>query len=1032
MTTTAVGAALDRDRFRDPDGRYRSVPFLSWNDDLDDDELRRQIGELHRAGQGGFFIHARIGLRTPYLSEAWFHSVRTCLDEARRLGMAAWLYDEDRWPSGFAGGLVPALGEAYRSHALIGLVSVLPIAVKEALVRVTGRLDGGKLVDVQPWSPDDGYPSEGRVLVQCYPWTAPMGQGWFGGTTFLNTLNPEAVAAFLRVTYDRYAAEVGEAFGGVVPGMFTDEPSFWYRGSLPAVHGVGQPPAVPWDAELPEVFRQRHGYDFRPHLHALFFDVADGSAVRHDYWETVTARFSEAWSEQLYGWCERHGIGLTGHHMAEDDLLSQMRWTGGVMPHYRHYQVPGIDKLGRSTRQVVTVKQLDSVVEQAGKGRALCEAFGCSGQDFAIEGRWWVTNWLAVLGINLLNPHLVLYSMRGERKRDYPPNLSYQQPWWPYQRPYEDAAGRLCYALSQGRRQVDVLVLHPMTSAWVTYAPTGHHRVSALDRMLVRLTDGLLAMHRDFHFGDETVLADLGAVEGETLRVGEQTYRAVVVPPMPNLRRSTAVLLERFAAAGGRIIGLGQGPASLDGRPADGPVLPATTTVAADEVSDGRVAVSGSPDDDPAAPIPDLPALRAALHAALSPRVAIDGVATDRVWYQARRLPDGRELLFLANTREREDATCAVRWQGDGAVERWDLVSGATTPQPTEAADGTTRFSIALPRMAGALFVRDPRGTPAVPTPARGEERTLPLGDTWQLEELTPNALVLDRCQLRLGEAAWGPPIHVLRAAEALEAAGYGTPFAMRFAFTAEQAPDPGCALVVEEPRALTVAVNGARLDRPDGWWVDQTFHRYPVGSLLRAGENEVEIAGTYAAGVEPEALYLTGPFAVPATRTAQPVERTGQQFAGWRVEARITPRPARRTYRSGDDLVADGFPHLAGELRLEQELALDGPSPGARVTVAFDRIHAAAAVVEVNGQVAGQTLWPPYAVEITDLVRSGSNTVAVRLVTSLRNLLGPLHVVGGDGEFVSPQTFRDMRQWTDDCWLVPLGLAGAKITVAP
>ena len=68
IAAPAVGT-LDPARFRDPPAAYRSVPFWSWNDELTDDEVRRQIGAMHQAGQGGFFMHARVGLRTPYLSD---------------------------------------------------------------------------------------------------------------------------------------------------------------------------------------------------------------------------------------------------------------------------------------------------------------------------------------------------------------------------------------------------------------------------------------------------------------------------------------------------------------------------------------------------------------------------------------------------------------------------------------------------------------------------------------------------------------------------------------------------------------------------------------------------------------------------------------------------------------------------------------------------------------------------------------------------------------------------------------------------
>ena len=55
---------------------------------------------------GGFFMHSRTGLATPYLGREWMKAVETCTQEAKKLGLEAWLYDEDRWPSGAAGGLV--------------------------------------------------------------------------------------------------------------------------------------------------------------------------------------------------------------------------------------------------------------------------------------------------------------------------------------------------------------------------------------------------------------------------------------------------------------------------------------------------------------------------------------------------------------------------------------------------------------------------------------------------------------------------------------------------------------------------------------------------------------------------------------------------------------------------------------------------------------------------------------------------------------------------------------------------------------
>ena len=57
-------------------------------------------------GFGGFFMHSRTGLDTAYLSDEWFKAIDSCINEAEKSGMLAYLYDEDRWPSGAAGGFV--------------------------------------------------------------------------------------------------------------------------------------------------------------------------------------------------------------------------------------------------------------------------------------------------------------------------------------------------------------------------------------------------------------------------------------------------------------------------------------------------------------------------------------------------------------------------------------------------------------------------------------------------------------------------------------------------------------------------------------------------------------------------------------------------------------------------------------------------------------------------------------------------------------------------------------------------------------
>jgi hypothetical protein len=87
---------MDPKLFQNPPKPYREAPFWSWNDDLDPQELVRQIELMDQAGWGGFFMHSRVGLKTPYLGARWMDCIRTSTAAARQRGMQAWIYDEDK------------------------------------------------------------------------------------------------------------------------------------------------------------------------------------------------------------------------------------------------------------------------------------------------------------------------------------------------------------------------------------------------------------------------------------------------------------------------------------------------------------------------------------------------------------------------------------------------------------------------------------------------------------------------------------------------------------------------------------------------------------------------------------------------------------------------------------------------------------------------------------------------------------------------------------------------------------------------
>jgi len=1032
---------MDIHHFQDPPKEYREVPFWSWNDELDPEELVRQIGLMDEGGWGGFFMHARVGLRTPYMGRQWMACVRACVDAARERGLGAWLYDEDKWPSGFAGGLSVAGNPAYRARHLICKVDNRPALVAERIATFAAREVEGRLADIRPDETPD-LTSDADRVIQFYPLTMPLGVTWFNDYAFLDMLNPDGVRAFLDSTHEAYARFVGEDFGAAVPGIFTDEPGFLYRG-----HDAAQQPAIPWTDDLLAYFQARNGYDLLPHLPALFFDVGEFHAVRYDYWGTVTERFLESYTQQVYEWCEAHNLAYTGHYNAEDSLRSQTQWVGATMPHYACMHVPGIDKLGRLINAgpgtVLTVKQLDSVVCQLGKPRALCENYGCSGQDFAHTGRKWIGDWAYVLGVNLNNPHLSLYSMRGKRKRDYPQNIFYQQPWWPENRLIADYFARLSYVLSQGQRVVDILVIHPIGSAWTLYRPGATYGVDQLDRALDELLMTLMRDQRDFHLGDEMLMKP-GAVGeahvavdetdgvGPQLVVGEMAYRVVIVPPGVTLAENTVRLLREFAAAGGPVLAIEPLPTLINGRPTGGPVLPATAR--------------------PVALRPRFPQLRSGqagqaldtLTGVLDELLPFDVRVPGRpaIWSHHRRIGDragGADCYFLANIDADSGGIATVQLRATGRLETWDPATGDARPLPSRQRDGITEVVLDFPPAGSHLLVLHRDQPPATVEPIT--ERVvaeIPLGDAWRLALGDPNALTLDTPQVRVGdEGDWSEPLHVLDAHTTVAEAGVGAPFALRFRFDVAVRPADPVYLVVESPECAAcaskfdIAVNDQPVSSADaGWWTDISFRKVDVSGAVRAGRNEVVLSGVFGRDMELESVYVIGDFGVAGRRLREENRYNGQVFDRYAPDFRVTDLPhcvrAEDTGGLSIDLTAQGLPFFAGRATLCQTVAL--PPLEGRVMLEIQNLRAAIAHVRVNGQQIGTVAWPPHRVDITGGLRPGENVIEIELVGTLRNLLGPHHLTGGDLDWTGPGEFRDKSRWTDDTILVPFGFDGVTL----
>ena len=197
----------DLQQFRTPGIEFRGAPFWAWNSKLEIPELLRQLRHLKRMGFGGFFMHARVGLDTEYLGDEWFECIRACVAEAEKLGMNAWLYDEDRWPSGAAGGKVTR-DDRYKMKGLYcePAADLRKVEFPENTLAWFAAAADPETRTVSSFrripEPERGELAAGEQLLRFY-WKNDERSSWFNGETYLDTLNEEAVRKFVEVTHEQ-------------------------------------------------------------------------------------------------------------------------------------------------------------------------------------------------------------------------------------------------------------------------------------------------------------------------------------------------------------------------------------------------------------------------------------------------------------------------------------------------------------------------------------------------------------------------------------------------------------------------------------------------------------------------------------------------------------------------------------------------------------------------------------------------------------------------------------------------------------
>ncbi|MCL6458169.1 MAG: hypothetical protein K6T85_09205, partial [Gorillibacterium sp.] len=1017
---TDIQKQSEHQSFKEPASAYRPAPLWIWNEDIRTEVIREQLQELAAGGFGGAFVHPRPGLVTEYLSEQWFGLWQDALDEAERLGLKLYIYDENSYPSGFAGGHVPselpdclANSVHFKEYLQADLAGLSHLSspmlnrpghpIRAFAIRATDQGSWEVVQDIT-MLPVAQWPTLGERF-WVYELGTPETNNWLGGFAYTDLMRPEVTELFLKTTHEQYRSRFGDRFGKTIPALFTDEPEI-SPGNL-FQDGDSFLPFSYWFAAE---FEKRNGYSLFDYLPFLFRDAIhaalpkDARQVRYDFYSTIHQLWTVNSVQPISEWCERNGLAFTGHYLEHNWPHPFNRSSPSVMSMQEYMHWPGVDVLTarmlrveyataegyneKSTQLLIGIHEAQSAANQFDRERVLCEAFGAGGWDSSFEDYKRTGDWLFVHGINFLNPHLTYYTITGSRKRDHPQSFDWRQPWWEEFKTLNAYFSRLSFLLSQGKTRNRILMLNPTTSSYM-FAPSdlldnrGYlHGVEQTRELAQRLSDSSW----DYDWGDEFILERHGRMENGQLTVGKRSYTIVIVPPaMLGMRSPTVELLRRYMEQGGTVLSWdGEGLQRKDGMLWNPKELTG---------QDSWVSVD------------HFNVLDAELRKHLTPRVEWGSGTMERhrIAYLHRELEDGSTLFFFVNSTP-EDIEDVLHVKG-GCGEIWDPVQGTVNPLSGAAANGRLDIPVQL-KASGSLLLRIYASQAAADTnllssivdnAQLGSRKVLLSGGDCAVMAEKGNLLPILYCDLTVGTKIYKGVYTAQANRMAFEHHGFsmnpwdnGVQFKRRYLERNETFDErtgitvdyrfwvrPGevpssIGVIVERPELYRIRVNGIPICvEPGTCWLDHRMGEASIQAAIREGDNVITLAGKpFSIFMEIEPVFVTGDFAI---------EEVDQQ---WVIGSR---RPLGvGSWRE------QGYPFYGSAMSYSKTVWMDSAISRARLILP-DWAGTVAAIT-VNGVTAGLIgLDRCNELDLTPYIApDANNLIDVRVSGNFKNMLGP------------------------------------------
>ena len=969
--------------FVNPPSEYRIAPLWVWNDRVTKQTIKEQLTDFKSKGLGGVFVHPRPGLITPYLSQEWIDLFRYAVTVGKELGMKIWIYDEDTYPSGFAGGHVPdEMPEAVMKQIKLDTFDILPAKSDKEIVAVFQKKDK-EFYDITNEFNKTEFPA-GKYLIFYLVTTAPS--PWFGGFSYVDLMQKKVTEKFLELTHETYRKAFGDEFGKTVPGSFQDEPGIFDE----EIADNGCDREIPYTPALFEAFQKNWKYDLRTKLPLLYFDQGDYKAVRYQYYTTLRQLFIDNWSVPYHDYCVKNNLLYTGHNW-------ENRWPvpryGDPMAQAMHAGIPGMDLLRNQFGNAWNgqfgadryPREIRSVANQMGQNRIVSETYGVSGWDLSFEDQKRIADWEVALGVNFVCEHLQYMTFIGARKRDCPLSFSYHEPWWKNYSVMGDYIGRISLFASSGDQINKTLVIEPTTSGWINYSPLFDplSNIKGNDRdIIINFTQRFHNFIRhieteqiEYDLGSEYIMEKIGRVSGKELIIGNRAYNLIILPPtIENISSGTLKQLEDYLKNGGIILAYTI-PGYTEGRPDEslGKLSKEYSKqwITADEKTDIEL-----------------------INKLSNPEIKFEGVNPGGLMYHHRRQLDDAQLVFLVNTSDSTISQGQFQISG-GSVEKLDAFSGKESSYPFIVEGNRLKINYTVPVKGSLLLcISNEKKEPVKPVVFSSTK--IEPSDKLQIKRLTDNSLTIDYCDLvidnkttpdmyfydaskavfahfGLGKNPWDNGVQFKSAYLDKDTFNVKTNFSAVFWFTVSNDADfSKLKAVVERPQIFKVFINDVPvIANANDWWLDKNFGVYDIGKNVKPGKNKITVkVQPMSIFAELESIYILGDFNAESANKGFEIMKAGKLNLGsWKNQ---------------------GLPMYSNDVVYGHQYNIV-KNPGMRYRIKLNKWNGTVANVDVNGKNICM-FCSPYELDITDFIKDGNNLINVIVTGSLKNTLGPLH----------------------------------------